>query len=75
MNLKYENNNLKNKNILINQTQNAQHYNLGLKIYEQGNKYCFFQVIFHKPNDEVMDLINNLWIDLNYGIIIISITI
>ena len=66
--IKDENNNLTNKNILFNQAQNAKHYDLGLKLFNQGNKYCFFQVTFHKPDYDVMDLINNMWIDLNYGI-------
>ena len=67
-NIKNENNNLKNKNILFNQAQNAKHYDLGIKIFERGNKFGFFQVTFRKPNDDVDNLINNLWIDLNYGI-------
>ena len=28
----------------------------------------FFKVTFHKTNPQFMELINNLWIDLNYGI-------
>ena len=67
-NIKVENNNLKNKNILFNQAQNAKHYDLGLKLFNQGNNYCFFQVTFHKQDKDVMNLIKNLWIDLNYGI-------
>ena len=68
MKIKNENNNIKNKNILFNQSQNAKHYDLGIKISNNGNDFGFFQVTFHKPNDDIMDLINNLWIDLNYGI-------
>ena len=67
-NIKNENNNLKNKNILFNQAQNAKHYDLGIKIFDRGNKFGFFQVTFRKPNDDVDNLINSLWIDLNYGI-------
>ena len=63
MNIKVENNNLKNKNILFNQAQNAKHYDLGLKLFNQGNNYCFFQVTFHKPDKDAMNLIKNLWID------------
>ena len=66
--IKNENNNLKNKNILFNQAQNAKHYDLGIKLFKKGNEYGFFQVSFHKTNSEFMELINNLWIDLNYGI-------
>ena len=68
MKIKNENNNLKNKNILLNQSQNAKHYDLGIKLLNNGSIYGFFQVTFHKLNDEIMDSINNLWIDLNYGI-------
>lgn len=57
-----------NKNILFNQAQNAKHYDLGIKLYNKGNIYGFFQVTFHKSWEEIMELINNLWIDLNYGI-------
>jgi len=63
---KNNNNNLKYKNILFKQIQNAKHYDIGLKLYNNGNEYIFFQVTFHKPNDDIMDLLNNLWIDLNY---------
>ena len=28
----------------------------------------FFKVTFHKTNPQFMELINNLWIDLNYDI-------
>ena len=65
------NNNLKNKNILFNQAQNTKHYDLGLKLFNQGNNYCFFQVTFHKPDKDVINLLNNLWTDLNYGITLI----
>ena len=65
---KKENNNITNRNILFNQAQNAKHYDLGLKLFNKGNIYSFFQVTFHKSWDEIMELINNLWIDLNYGI-------
>jgi len=68
MSIKKENSNLKYKNILFNQSQNAKHFNIGIKIFNNGNKYGFFQVVFHKSNNDIMDLINNLWIDLNYGI-------
>ena len=66
--IKKENDNLKNKNILFNQAQNAKHYDLGIKLFNKGNKYGFFQVSFHKSNDDIMEIIDNLWIDLNYGI-------
>ena len=66
--IKNENINLKNKNILFNQCQNANHYDLGIKLFKKGNNFGFFQVTFHKTNPELMELINNLWIDLNYGI-------
>ena len=68
MSIKKENSNLKHKNILFNQAQNAKNFGLGIKIFNNGNKYGFFQINFHKPNDDIMDLINNLWIYLNYGI-------
>ena len=65
---KLKNNNLKHKNILFNQEQNAKHYDLGLKLIKNGNKYVFCQVTFRKDFNEIMDIINNIWIDLNYGI-------
>ena len=68
MKIKNENNNLKNENILFNQSQNAKHYDLGIKLLNIGNIYGFFQVTFHKSTEDIMELINNLWIDLNYGI-------
>ena len=66
--IKQENNNMTNKNILFNQAQNTKHYDLGIKLFNKGNIYGFFKVTFHKPWEDIMELINNLWIDLNYGI-------
>ena len=66
--IKQENKNITFKNILFNQAQNSRHYDLGIKLFNQGNIYGFFQVTFHKSWEDIMELINNLWIDLNYGI-------
>ena len=60
--------NITNKNILFKQIQNANHYNLAIKIYNNGNKYIFFQVVYHRPNEELSELLYWLWIDINYMI-------
>ena len=66
--IKNKNNNLKQKNIIFNQSQNGKHYDKGLKIYEEGNNYVFFQVTYHKSNDDLKEFLNNLWLDLNFMI-------
>ena len=37
-------------------------------VFDSCNNYGFFKVSFHKSNDDIMEIIDNLWIDLNYGI-------
>ena len=39
-----------------------------MKIYNKGNNFIFFQVSFHKPNEELLELLYWLWIDINYMI-------
>ena len=60
--------NITNKNIIFNQIQNAKHYDLAIKLYNKGNNYIFAQVSYHKPNEELSELLYWLWIDINYMI-------
>lgn len=61
-------NNLKNKNIIFKQVQNAKHYDLGIKLFNKGNNYFFCQISYHKSHDDLINFLNFMYIDLNYMI-------
>lgn len=59
-------NNLKNKNIIFKQVQNAKHYDFGIKIFNKKNHYILGQISYHKSNEDLKEFINSLFIDINY---------